>query len=1163
MTARPLRTAKIQDLEAEFRTRLTDHAFLGQLAAELAHRSARSAARLRGEVEQLLAGLAADAPTSWLLPADRRTGTVPPVPKGDSPPAAAARLLRSEVRAAQPMDNAPGAILSAWTALEVLSPQSFVRPEDLAGGSPGEAGRAVARFDRGLPWEGAGEKSKPGYQIYYQLVLGSVDLPPAFGRLVELYGDARPERPASRGEAALAVVMLDRTGRPVEDAAVSVSSFGWGLARALQNRLEALGDWQAVEEFLREQLDARLRRHDAEGQLLPLDAPIMEAAFEWLVGKLELPDALVKPPAFAIRTYQPFREPEPPQGLLLNSFYLADLAAARARFEAGDGPANLRRFLGVLPPRERRDLLNDRAALADAVSPARFPPARWPGPGRHPLVLLQQAAVNLALGESSDGGILAVNGPPGTGKTTLLRDVVAGLVTERARAMAGFDDPGEAFRHSGEKLKAGNAWLHLYALDPKLCGFEMLVASSNNKAVENVSAELPSLGSIAEDAPNLRYFKTLSDTLRDAESWGLVAAVLGNAGNRSRFRQAFWWDDDRGLRRYLAAATGAPQVVEETDPATGETRRRPPRIVEAEEAPRDRDEALRRWKAARKTFRHALRRSEAMLRETEEVRRLVERLPALARTLAEAEHEMSRRLAAVSEAMLAVADAERGLAEGKAALQEARVAHDRHGRERPGFLARLFRTARARSWSATEREGQDIVRRAGEVTAARSANVAVARREVEAAEEATSSALGRQLDAQKALSAAERRVEAVRDRVGLGVIDEQHFAHDHAERHVAAPWLDDAMHRLRDAVFVTAVALHKAFLDAAAKPMRHNLGALMQVFSGGTLRDEKRALLPDLWRSLFLVTPVVSTTFASVGRMLADLPDEALGWLLIDEAGQAVPQAAVGALMRTRRAVVVGDPLQVEPVVTLPEALTEAICRRFGVDPDRFNAPVASVQTLADAATPFMAEFPGREGSRAVGVPLLVHRRCAEPMFGISNAVAYEHLMVQAKAVKPSTIAAVLGPSAWIDVRGGAEEKWCPEEGQAVVALLRRLRDAGTTPDLYVVTPFKVVQDRLRSVIRSSGVLDRWTTDPGSWVKEQIGTVHTVQGREAEAVIFVLGAPDAGQSGARGWAGKRPNLLNVAVTRAKEVVYVIGNRQLWRGAGVFQTLDVRLAASTE
>jgi superfamily I DNA and/or RNA helicase len=66
------------------------------------------------------------------------------------------------------------------------------------------------------------------------------------------------------------------------------------------------------------------------------------------------------------------------------------------------------------------------------------------------------------------------------------------------------------------------------------------------------------------------------------------------------------------------------------------------------------------------------------------------------------------------------------------------------------------------------------------------------------------------------------------------------------------------------------------------------------------------------------------------------------------------------------------------------------------------------------------------------------------------------------------------------------------------------------------------------------------------------------QGREEEAVIFVLGAPDPRQQGARDWAGRHPNLLNVAVTRAKERLYVFGNRKLWRSAGCFRVLDQRL-----
>ena len=205
-----------------------------------------------------------------------------------------------------------------------------------------------------------------------------------------------------------------------------------------------------------------------------------------------------------------------------------------------------------------------------------------------------------------------------------------------------------------------------------------------------------------------------------------------------------------------------------------------------------------------------------------------------------------------------------------------------------------------------------------------------------------------------------------------------------------------------------------------------------------------------------------------------------------------------------------------------------------------------------------MAEFEGRHGSRTVGVPLLVHRRCAEPMFGISNTIAYERLMVSAKAPARSAICDLLGPSRWFDVQGSAADKWCPEEGQLVVKLLERLVEAKVDPDLYVVTPFVGVQGNLRDVIRSSGLLERWTEDPRAWINERIGTVHVAQGREAEAVIFVLGASSAPQARARGWAGGRPNLLNVAVSRAKEALYVVGNRRVWREAGYFRELDARM-----
>jgi hypothetical protein len=1015
-----------------------------------------------------------------------------------------------------------------------------------------------------LPWEGAGERARPKTRLFYQVVLGTVDFGAAVGQLLSLYTDTRVERPAAKGEAILAAVTVDREGRLVEKPAAALSSFAWGFPRALRGDLTSLAAWRMEEEEITEALDEIFRGSEDDEDDPALDRKTMGQAYEWLLERLGLPRELTSPPRFATRVYLPFSAGESPEPLLLNSFFLRDLATARTMFSEGRATANLRLYVGERTPPRTTDLLRDWEALDAAVAPKLTPPARWPAKGRHPLVLLQQAAVNLALQELRSGGILGINGPPGTGKTTLLRDLVAAVVTERAEVLAGFGDPVTAFSHSGEKIKLGQAWLHLYELDPRLKGFEMVVASSNNKAVENVSAALPELDAVAEDAPDLRYFKTLSDALGECETWGLCAAVLGNVTNRNRFKQAFWWDEDVGLSTYLAEAAGTPQVIEETDPETKVRTTRPPRIVTQENPPRSHDEALRRWRRARNTFLVALLESRKTLVAVEKVRELAAALPRLAREEAEAQAASSLAREALARCQAAVEKARSLHTEAQGHRNDAETRLAEHDRRQPGWIARLFRTRSAREWRSARSPLAAAYEQAQTAVAQSGQRLAQEEKEHEEAAARSRSAESLRTAAADRHGEARREVRAWRERLGNRFLDNSFWERDHADKQKTPPWLDAEQQRLRDNVFVAVMALHRAFVDAAAKPMRHNLGALMSLFGGRTFPTaEKKALIPDLWSSLFLVVPLVSTTFASVERMLRDLPPESLGWLFVDEAGQASPQATIGAIFRARRAVVVGDPVQIEPVVTLPDRLTQAVCRHFGADPDRFNAPDASVQSLADAASPFLTEIEGRHGSRRIGAPLLVHRRCSEPMFGISNAVAYERLMVQGKAAEmPSLIGELLGPSRWIDVQGSAEEKWCPEEGREVLKLLRKLAYPGPgikpdAPDLYIVTPFVVVADRLRKLVEESALLV-WTEEPRQWVYERIGTVHTVQGREAEAVIFVLGAPAPGQTGARGWAGGRPNLLNVAVTRAKERLYVIGNRELWRQAGLFRELDVRL-----
>lgn len=1008
--------------------------------------------------------------------------------------------------------NEPQDILSAWTALEVLSPTTFRKPADLAGGDL----RRIARFERGLPWARGGAKGPAGARLYFQIVLGSIVMQPAIDQLLLRFTDGRAERPQARGETPLAIIIVDREGRPIAEDCAVVSSFGWGLPLALADDPALLGQWQVEEERVQTALCDRLRREARDGKVLPLDEAAIQSAYDWLTAEFGLDGGLLKSPAFAVRSTVPFKSSAPPEALLLNSFFLKDLGKARRLFDEGAAPDTLRRFLGDLAPISRRDLLQDEEEVEAVVAPAKFPAGRWPGPSRRPLVLMQQAAVNLATTQKQ-GEILAVNGPPGTGKTTLLRDVAAALVTERAGAMAAFDDPEKAFAASGEKLNPGGAWIHLYRLDPSVKGFEMLVASSNNKAVENVSGELPALGAIAQDATRLRYFKPLADGLLGQETWGAIAGVLGNASNRAAFKDRFWWAPETGLFNYLKAVDGREPEIDLPDGG-----KRSPRIVAELDPPLHRREALRRWQLARAAYL-------ALEHQVGETRVWVERL-----------RRRCRHLPALDRA-----------------FRDVRA----HGAERPAFFQRLFHLRKYRGWKAKHEPLS-------------AALAAAARRASDA--KVLPEPLARTLARSPWLTLrAERRATAIdailhplmtelrrdRDARTGTVVDDDFFASGRERIQSSAPWLTAEEHRERDDLFEAALHLHRAFIDAAAKPLRQNLGAVLQMLDGkGFSQETKEALVPDLWSSLFLVVPVISTTFASVGTMLGRLPPGSLGWLLVDEAGQAAPQQAVGALMRANRAIVVGDPIQVPPVVLLPDRLTAAICRAFGVEADRFAAPTASAQTLADDATAWFAEFPARLGSRTVGVPLLVHRRCSEPMFSIANRVAYENLMVQSKAPQPSAIRDLLGPSCWIDVVGTGSDKWCADEGYRALAMIERIVTSGLPPDLYVVTPFVQVAEGLRSLIRESAILAAAIPELHSWASERVGTIHTVQGREAEAVIFVLGAPNADQTGARGWAGREPNLLNVAVTRAKEAIYVIGNRTLWRSAGVFGDLDSLLPA---
>jgi superfamily I DNA and/or RNA helicase len=127
-----------------------------------------------------------------------------------------------------------------------------------------------------------------------------------------------------------------------------------------------------------------------------------------------------------------------------------------------------------------------------------------------------------------------------------------------------------------------------------------------------------------------------------------------------------------------------------------------------------------------------------------------------------------------------------------------------------------------------------------------------------------------------------------------------------------------------------------------------------------------------------------------------------------------------------------------------------------------------------------------------------------------------------------------VGKAIWYDVSGRADTKFVKEQAQKLKELIAAKLVEGPVlkDDIYVISPFKNVAYKLELF------------DIGL-EKKNIGTVHTFQGKEAKIVYFVLGADSESEGSAR-WAFTEPNIVNVAVTRAKNEFYVIGEHKLYQ-----------------
>lgn len=834
----------------------------------------------------------------------------------------------------------------------------------------------------------------------------------------------------------------------------------------------------------------------------------------------------------------------------LHSFFIDDLEKAKKI-----KTANLNAYLyGNKEGRKNLDSKKDSVSFnphmfEQILQPKNYPLGRFPGNTIYALSLMQQVAVNLSVGFDNNQ-IRSVNGPPGTGKTTLLKDIFAQLVVQQAYDIVKLSDH---FIKGSEKTIYFN-YASIGEIPEYITENNIVVASSNNGAVQNIVNELPLSkeidNSLIEELKEADYFREISN----ANVW------------------VEWLEDENGKKREELVKESVPGEEKfwgvfsleggKTDNMTNilTNMKHIHKYLEEEYLP-DQDiykeflkhyEEVKAIQTRRQEFADSIRVYQECIQKLEQAcgsyqKELGEKENQLCteiHKLAETERECGHRLEQLKISLREVQNRAEIVQKNMTSMDKCLQMHKE---QRPGFFAGKKKKEEYRS-RLNEITSQ-LVKLSNEDTECSKQekeinnNILLHQMELRQSTEKQEK-LQQNFNSWKMIEAGKisnlkKRVCKYEDIRNNSKTQPLNMNQEYDDLQLSNPWFDEAYRVAQSKLFVMALRVRKQFLYENRK----NIKAAIIVWGQQEKYLERKPVIEAAWNWINMTIPVISSTFASFSRMCKNLGAETLGHLFIDEAGQALPQAAVGAVYRSRHVMVVGDPLQIKPVLTLDSNTLYMLGRYFGVT-EKYLSASASVQTLVDAASQY-GFYRNQDKSEEswVGIPLWVHRRCQYPMFTISNMISYDGFMVQGTKE--------YGKTGWFDVGGTANNKYVEEQGEFLLQKLRemieknsKILDKKEKDVIYVITPFSNVAYQLSQKLRKI----HFTRYDEHGKPTNVGTVHTFQGKEAPIVFFVLGA-DQQSSGAARWAVTEANIMNVAATRAKEEFYIIGDRKLYLGLG--------------
>ncbi|MFC3451373.1 caspase, EACC1-associated type [Amycolatopsis speibonae] len=362
----------------------------------------------------------------------------------------------------------------------------------------------------------------------------------------------------------------------------------------------------------------------------------------------------------------------------------------------------------------------------------------------------------------------------------------------------------------------------------------------------------------------------------------------------------------------------------------------------------------------------------------------------------------------------------------------------------------------------------------------------------------------------------------------LGALAQQEVAWDNARTAIANIHDDHTLEVSLGACADDVRALSKQLLETTVRTAvhsgRNNVEALVRATSGsGTDWSEIRRSLPYL--RAWAVTNHSIRRFPTTPGLF-DL-------VIVDEASQCSIPQVIPALYRAKRALIIGDAMQLSPVITVTPARESSIRRAHGLDAAWLEARRMNYRRHS--------AFNALSAAASGELLLDEHYRCHPDIAAVVNERYYFGqltILTDTRQLRRRQGNAIT----WSHVKGSAVRdahgSWRnPTEAEQVTrevsALLQQLPPDS---DIGVVTPF-AAQAALLS--------KRW----GHESRVRVGTVHTFQGGERDAIVLSLVADANMPARTRTWLGRQRNLWNVAITRARSTLVLVGDRDVWQGIG--------------